>query len=170
MITDNLTLIQFFHWYYPAKGVLWNNFSRESSYLSRLGFTGVWLPPPTKGGTGTASVGYDVYDLFDLGEFDQQGTIATRYGTKEEFIRAVKTAHKNKLQVIADTAFNHKAHGDELEKIKVRKVNPDNRNEFISEPVEIEAWTKFFFREEIKNILNSSGISIVLPGLTGQKI
>lgn len=27
----------------------------------------------------------------------------------------------------------------------VRKVNPENRNEFISEPMEIEGWTKFIF-------------------------
>ena len=35
--------------------------------------------------------------------------------------------------------------GDELERIMVRKVNPENRQEFISEPMEIEAWTKFTF-------------------------
>jgi len=84
LATDNLTLIQFFHWHYPAGGRLWNHFSDETSYLSRLGITGAWLPPPYKGGTGASSVGYDVYDIFDLGEFDQQGTIATKYGTREE--------------------------------------------------------------------------------------
>ncbi|WP_448636703.1 hypothetical protein [Pedobacter panaciterrae] len=35
--------------------------------------------------------------------------------------------------------------GDELEKIKVRKVNDLNRKEFISPVIEIEAWTKFTF-------------------------
>jgi alpha-amylase len=142
---NNLTLIQFFQWFYAGGGVLWNDFSKQTSYLSKLGITTAWLPPPYKGGTGAASVGYDVYDLFDLGEFDQQGTIPTKYGRKEEFVNAIRQAHHNNIQVIADTAFNHKAHGDELEKINVRKVNPENRNEFISEPMEIEAWTKFFF-------------------------
>lgn len=145
MNISNQTLIQFFHWYYPGGGVLWNHFAKETHRLSRLGITAAWLPPPSKGGTGAASVGYDVYDLFDLGEFDQQGTVATKYGKKEEFIMAVQKAHENNIQIIADTVLNHKAHGDELEKITVRKVNPENRTEFISEPMEIEGWTKFFF-------------------------
>jgi len=144
-LTDNLTIIQFFHWYYDGGGVLWKNFAKETSYLSSLGVTAAWLPPPYKGGTGALSVGYDVYDLFDLGEFNQKGTIATKYGIKKEFIHAIKKAHENNIKVIADTAFNHKAHGDEVEKVKARKVNPENRNEFISDPMEIEAWTKFFF-------------------------
>jgi alpha-amylase len=125
--------------------MLWSDFAKEVAHLSHLGITAAWLPPPYKGGTGAASVGYDVYDLFDLGEFDQQGTIATKYGKKEKFIGAIQKAHENNIQIIADIPFNHKAHGDELEKIMVKKVNPDNRNEFISEPMEIEAWTKFFF-------------------------
>src|SRR5262245_26248045 len=123
--------------------MLWNHFAKEAPCLSRLGITAAWLPPPFKGGTGPASVGYDVYDLFDLGEFDQKGTVGTKYGTKKEFIKAIQAAHEHNIGVFADTAFNHKAHGDELEKIFARKVNPENRNEFISEPIEIEAWTKF---------------------------
>ena len=141
----NSTLIQFFHWYYPGHGVLWKEFTKKTSRLSKSGITAVWLPPPFKGGAGAASVGYDIYDLFDLGEFDQQGSFSTKYGTKQEYINCVRAAHKNNIEVIADIALNHKAHGDELEKIMVRKVNPENRNEFISEPMEIEGWTKFIF-------------------------
>ena len=144
-LTHNPTLIQFFHWYYPGNGVLWKNFGKEIPRLSALGITAAWLPPPYKGGSGSSSVGYDVYDLFDLGEFKQQGTIATKYGTKKDLTHAISKAHKHKMQVIADATLNHKAHGDELEKICVRRVNPENRTEFISEPMEIEAWTKFFF-------------------------
>ena len=141
----NSTLIQFFHWYYPAHGVLWNDFAHEVRALSKLGITAAWLPPPFKGGGGEFSVGYDAYDLFDLGEFDQQQTIPTKYGTKAQYIHAIKAAHKRNIRIIADIIFNHKAHGDELEKIMVRKVNPENRKEFISEPIEVEAWTKFTF-------------------------
>ena len=140
-MTNNLTFIQFFHWYYPSGGKLWKHFTNETLHLSTLGITHAWLPPPYKGGSGAGSVGYDVYDLFDLGEFDQQGTIATKYGTKKEFLQAVKGAHKNNIQIIGEAALNHKAHGDEVEKVQVRKVNPEDRNEFISEPMEIEAWT-----------------------------
>ena len=41
--------------------------------------------------------------------------------------------------------FNHKAGGDELERISVRRVNEGNREEFISKKMEIDAWTKFTF-------------------------
>ena len=32
-----------------------------------LGISDVWLPPPYKSSAGSDGVGYDVYDLFDLG-------------------------------------------------------------------------------------------------------
>ena len=141
----NETIIQYFHWYSPGNGVLWKDFARQAGRLAALGITMAWLPPASKGGSGGASVGYDVYDLFDLGEFDQQGTIRTKYGTKEEYVKAIAAAHRHGIRVIADTVLNHKAHGDELEKVMARKVNPSNRTEFISEPIEITAWTKFHF-------------------------
>src|ERR1051326_6847034 len=138
----NRTMMQFFHWYSPGNGILWKDFAKQVSYLAKLGITDTWLPPPYKGGSGVASVGYDVYDLFDIGEFKQQGTVASKYGTRESYIKAIQKAHKKNITVIADIVFNHKAYGDELEKITVRKVNPQNRTEFISGPMAIEAWTK----------------------------
>ncbi len=141
----NETIIQFFHWYSPGNGVLWKEFTRQAGNLAALGITMVWLPPATKGGSGGASVGYDIYDLFDLGEFDQQGSVPTKYGTRQDYVKAIAAAHRHHIRVIADTVLNHKAHGDELEKVMVRKVNPQNRTEFISDPMEIDAWTKFYF-------------------------
>ena len=41
--------------------------------------------------------------------------------------------------------MNHKAGGDEKEKFHAVKVNPENRQENISEPFEIESYTKFTF-------------------------
>ncbi|RZK58547.1 MAG: alpha-amylase [Pedobacter sp.] len=142
---QNQTLIQYFHWYYNESANLWTKAKQEAANLATMGITGVWFPPAYKGSNGGYSIGYDTYDLFDLGEFDQKNSIATKYGNKEEYLSAINELHKNGLNVIADTIFNHKAGGDELEKIKVKKVNEDNRNEFISEEMEIEAWTKFTF-------------------------
>lgn len=50
----------------------------------------IWLPPAFKA-TGEHDVGYGVYDLYDLGEFDQKGTIPTKYGTKDEYLDAIYT-------------------------------------------------------------------------------
>jgi len=142
---QNQTLIQYFHWYYNEPDNLWTKAKKEAANLAAMGITGVWLPPAYKGSNGGYSIGYDTYDLFDLGEFDQKNSISTKYGNKEEYINAIEELQKNGLNVIADTIFNHKAGGDEIEKIKVRKVNEEDRNEFISEEMEIEAWTKFTF-------------------------
>lgn len=138
-------MIQFFEWYYPADGTLWNKVSKEAKQLKKLGITAVWLPPAYKGASGGFSQGYDVYDLYDLGEFDQKGTIRTKYGTKEEYISAINTLHQHSIRVYADIVLNHKGGADATEKVMVRKVDPENRSEFTSEPFEIEANTKFVF-------------------------
>jgi alpha-amylase len=142
---QNGTILQFFHWYYPTDGSLWNNLKKEAPRLAELGFTAIWLPPACKGTNGTYSIGYDLYDLYDLGEFDQKGSVRTKYGTKQEYADAIQAVHDAGMQVYVDIVLNHKAGADEAELIKVRKVDPENRNEFISEPFDIEAYTKFTF-------------------------
>lgn len=142
---QNPTLIQYFHWYYNEADNLWTKVKNEAANLAAMGITALWLPPAYKGTNGGYSIGYDTYDLFDLGEFDQKNSMATKYGTKDQYIEAIEALHQNKLQALADTIFNHKAGGDELEKIGVRRVNKENRNEFTSDVFEIEAWTKFTF-------------------------
>ncbi|TDX01069.1 alpha-amylase [Dinghuibacter silviterrae] len=143
-MANNITLMQFFHWYYPADGSLWNWLTYEAHHLEKVGINGVWLPPAYKG-LSAHDVGYAPYDLYDLGEFDQKGTIRTKYGTRKEYLEAVKTARRHHILVLADVVFNHKAGADEKERIPVRKVNPENRNEFISERYDIDAYTRFTF-------------------------
>lgn len=142
---ENFTMLQFFEWYFPANGSLWNHFKEQSIHLKGIGIDTVWLPPAHKGVAGRESNGYDAYDLYDLGEFDQKGSVATKYGTKQELIDAIKTGRDAGLQVYADIVLNHMGGGDEKETFLARKVNPENRNEFISDAYEIEAYTKFTF-------------------------
>jgi alpha-amylase len=143
-MTENITLMQFFHWYYPRDGSLWIKLREEAAHLEEAGITGLWLPPAYKA-VSEWDTGYSTYDLYDLGEFNQKGTVRTKYGTKKQYLDAIKACHKHHIQVLADVVFNHKAGGDEKEKFPVRKVNPENRNEFISDVYEIEAYTKFTF-------------------------
>lgn len=138
------TIFQFFHWYYP-KGKLWKDVTNKASHLQWLGITDVWLPPAYKSSAGSDGVGYDVYDLFDLGEFDQKGSVKTKYGTKSQLINAVKTLHKHNVDVMADIVLNHKNGADEQEKARVVKVDFNDRNKVITEPMEKEINTKYFF-------------------------
>ena len=142
---QNETILQFFHWYTPADGALWKQFTTQAQHLKDTGLTMIWFPPAYKGNAGGLSVGYDPYDLYDLGEFDQKSSIRTKYGTKDEYLEACKAAHEAGLGIMADVALNHKAGADETEKFWVRKVNPDNRHEYLSDSYEIEGFTKFSF-------------------------
>lgn len=143
---DNQTLIQYFHWYYNDAEDLWIKAGKSAQSLADIGITGLWFPPAYKGNSGHTSVGYDPYDLYDLGEFLQKDTLPTRYGTKSEYLDAIHFLQERGITVIADLVFNHKAGGDELEKVSVRRVNPEDREEFTSDHFEIEAWTKFTFK------------------------
>jgi alpha-amylase len=43
---------------------------------------------------------------WDLGEFDQRGSVATRWGTKEELLRACDAARQSNMNVIIDAVLN----------------------------------------------------------------
>lgn len=139
----NKIMIQFFHWYHP--GNLWNELSEKAEQLSELGFTSVWLPPAVKCALGKDGRGYDVYDLYDLGEFSQQGIVATRYGNREEYIAAISKAHDAGLEVIADIVLNHRMGADEMEDVTARQVQDDDRNVVLRDWFPASALTKFTF-------------------------
>ncbi len=139
------TLIQFFHWYTQDGGQLWDEVTAKSRSLADMGITDVWLPPSGKGAAGGFSVGYDTYDLFDLGEFDQKGTVATKYGDRGALERACGSLRNAGLRVIHDVVFNHKMGADDTEQVQVRRVNPENRNEIEDEAFEARAYTRFTF-------------------------
>lgn len=102
------------------------------------------MPPVTKA-VSAEDTGYGIYDLYDLGEFDQKGTVRTKYGTKQELVEAIAECQKSGIVVYVDLVMNHKAGADEKEVFKVIEVDPNDRTKEISEPFEIEGWTKFIF-------------------------
>jgi alpha-amylase len=141
----NQTIFQQFHWYISHDGEFWKHCGEQADYLASLGVTHVWLPPAYKSWRGVHEPGYAVYDHFDLGEFDQKGTVRTKYGTKREYLSAIKRLQRAGIKVLADIVLNHKNGGDEQEVVNVYQVNEEDRNELIGEKHEIEAYTKFVF-------------------------
>ena len=105
----------------------------------------IWLPPAYKGHGGVKDVGYGVYDLYDLGEFDQKGSVPTKYGTKDEYLAAIDALHEAGIAVCADIVLNHRMGADASETVRATPINPHNRHEAIGEPEMIEAWTRFTF-------------------------
>ncbi len=142
---NNETIMQYFEWYLPNDCSLWKKVAQEAQNLKEIGITALWLPPAYKASDGKDGVGYSVYDLYDLGEFDQKGSIPTKYGTKDEYIEAIEKLHKSGIKAIADIVLNHKFGADDLEQVIAVEDNPQNRNDAVSAPKLISAWTKYTF-------------------------
>jgi glycosidase len=86
----------------------WVEMTAKMPELAEVGYNSIWLPPPNKG-SGGLSVGYDIWDRFDLGNKDQRGTVKTRYGTEEELLRLIRTAHRFGIRIYFDNIMNHNA-------------------------------------------------------------
>lgn len=142
---ENGVIMQYFEWLLPNDGNLWKQLKSDAKHLHEIGITAVWIPPAYKADE-QQDEGYATYDLFDLGEFEQKGTVRTKYGTKQELKEAIDELHKYQISVYLDTVMNHKSDGDYTEKFMAQEVDPQNRNEPIGEPKEIQGWTGYNFQ------------------------
>lgn len=138
-------MLQGFSWYLPADGGHWHRVVERSAGFDELGITAVWLPPAYKGANGANDVGYGVYDLYDLGEFDQKGSVRTKYGTKSQYLACTRALHDAGTEVIADIVMNQRMGADGCENVRARTVMRENRTQITSDWQDIEAWTKFTF-------------------------
>jgi len=145
MPIENGVMLQYFHWYLPADGTLWQEAEARAEELARAGFTALWLPPASKGAAGASDVGYGAYDLYDLGEFDQKGSVRTKYGTRMQYLSAVRALQGAGLQVYADIVLNHRMGGDAAELVRATPYAQDDRLRAVGEAREIEAYTRFQF-------------------------
>ena len=141
----NGVMFQYFHWYLPPDGqALWEQLRDEADNLRAIGVDAVWIPPPQKCDSGGYSVGYDVFDYFDLGAYDQRGTVATKYGTKKQLHEAINALHgyvadgagltpipgARYIQVYVDIVLNQMFGGEvDPDWWQAIRVNPDNRTE-----------------------------------------
>jgi hypothetical protein len=88
--------------------VSWAEVTKKMPELAEAGYTALWLPPPAKGSS-VYSIGYDLYDPFDLGDLNQAGTTATHWGTKAQLQEMVRIAHRFGIRVYFDNIMNHRA-------------------------------------------------------------
>lgn len=119
----NGIIMQYFEWYMNCNQNLWNNIVEKASELADIGITALWLPPAYKGIGGKDEVGYGVYDVYDLGEFNQKGTIKTKYGSKDEYLNCIQVLNQAGIEAYADIVLNHKMGADMLQTIPANKVD-----------------------------------------------
>jgi alpha-amylase len=132
MVDFNGTIMQYFHWYIAPDLILWNDVKNKAKELADAGITALWLPPAYKGygggeRGGLVDVGYGVYDMYDLGEFDQKGTVRTKYGTRQQYLDAIQSLHTAGIQVYADAVLNHRMGGDATEVAKATPFSQSDR-------------------------------------------
>ncbi|MGL6129678.1 alpha-amylase [Chryseobacterium artocarpi] len=104
-------LMQGFYWDVPDGGNWWNTVKDKLTAWSNVGIGAVWLPPASKAQNGAYSMGYDPTDYYDFGNFNQNGSVETRFGSRTELEALITKAHAENMQVYADIVINHNSGG-----------------------------------------------------------
>ncbi|GFS42073.1 alpha-amylase-like 3 [Actinidia rufa] len=89
-------LCQGFNWESHKSGRWYMELLERAAEISSLGFTVVWLPPPTES---VSPEGYMPRDLYNLN---------SRYGNVEELKLLVKRFHEVGIRVLGDVVLNHR--------------------------------------------------------------
>lgn len=158
----NPIIFQAFEWHSLGDHKHWQRLTKALPSLSAIGITHIWLPPGSKG-RDAESNGYDIYDAYDLGEFDQKGTIPTKWGTKNNLVELASECKRRGVGLIWDAILNHRAFADATEDVEVVEVDPRSmiptldslpisqinhhidRTIDLTAPFTISAWTSFTY-------------------------
>lgn len=141
----NGVMMQYFHWYTPDDGTHWDQVAARAKELADAGITALWLPPAYKGIGGAHDVGYGVYDMYDLGEFDQKGSVRTKYGTREQYLKALAYLKAAGIQIYADTVLNHRMGADTMETFTGTPYSRNDRLTPKGQTEQVEGYTHFTF-------------------------
>ncbi len=105
-------LLQGYYWNCTPGGVWWDTLTNNSAELASALFKGVLIPSPSKGATGKFSMGYDIYDQYDLGDYYQQGTTETRFGSKNELLKLSEKLKAFNLDIYSDIILGYSTGGE----------------------------------------------------------
>ena len=118
-------LLQGFYWNtHPGDhslnndGLWWDSLRTVAGDLAGAGFQTVWVPSPAKGAGGRFSMGYDLYDYYDLGRYDQKFTRRTRFGTAEELGAMQAEFARVGVRLMVDAVVNHRDGGDSQQPVE----------------------------------------------------
>ncbi|MGL4513545.1 MAG: dockerin type I domain-containing protein [Lacipirellulaceae bacterium] len=99
--TSNAAILQVYE-------LKWADYEDRLADAFVAGYGRLWLPPPAKAETGGLSVGYDVFDRFDLGSPRSE----TLYGTEKGLKTLINNAHRAGMTVHTDFIPNHNGFAD----------------------------------------------------------
>lgn len=92
----NEILLQGFNWESHRSGRWYQELAGKAAEIGSLGFTVVWLPPPTDS---VSPEGYMPRDLYNLN---------SRYGSVDELKIVVRSYHDAGVKVLGDAVLNHR--------------------------------------------------------------
>src|ERR1700691_4065728 len=124
-----MTMMQAFEWYVPDDKKHWKRLHDQIAQLKATGVDNIWIPPACKASSQSGN-GYDIYDLYDLGEFDCKGGVGTKWGDKKGLQDLCWKANELGVGIYFDAVLNHKAAADKKEKFRAQPVQQDNRLEY----------------------------------------
>jgi len=113
-------MMQSFYWNCPGEEnkdkAWWGTIRDKIPELKQAGFTALWLPPASKAANISGmSMGYDVCDYFDLGNYNQKGSVETWFGSADELKTLINSLHDHGMKAYADVIINHNSGADEQE-------------------------------------------------------
>ncbi|MCA9241215.1 MAG: hypothetical protein KDA37_13490, partial [Planctomycetales bacterium] len=85
----------------------WDTIEDRMADIHAAGYGRMWVPPPNQA-SGGFSVGYDVFDRFNLGDPRNE----THYGTATSFKTMIQAAHNAGVAINPDLLWNHNGIGN----------------------------------------------------------
>jgi alpha-amylase len=114
---QNDVMMQAFYWDVPVdatgkNGFWYDTIRAKIPAMKAAGIRALWMPAPSKGNWGITDMGYGLFDHYDLGNYNQKGSVETRFGSRAELISLLNTAHSTTggapfMDIYADIILNH---------------------------------------------------------------
>jgi len=107
-------MMQGFYWDVPAGGTWYNTMSSKAYGLRYMtggkGINRMYFPSPSKSCDNAGySMGYDIGDYYDVGQYNQYGSTQTRFGSQSELKAATAKYRGYGVSCMADIVLNHRA-------------------------------------------------------------
>src|SRR5262249_22194541 len=87
----------------------WDTIEDRMPDIFQVGYGQMWLPPPERSATGNQSVGYDLFNRFDLGEPRNE----TLYGTETGLKKTIAAGHGANVKMYTDFIPNQNGYDNQ---------------------------------------------------------
>lgn len=105
-------IMQAFYWNVPTSPSWYTTVSNQVYNLVVNRYIEVFYLPPPQKSISWDNMGYEPYDYYDLGAYNQKGAVRTRFGTQSELKGLISRIRSLGAKAMADIVINHNSGGD----------------------------------------------------------